>query len=66
MPEFSVEVVFDVYCSCGAALCNQSDTQDSDGYRHRSRSVTVEPCEKCKDAEYEKGYAQGEIDATPE
>jgi len=29
MPEFNVEVVFDVYCSkCGAALCNNCSTQD--------------------------------------
>jgi hypothetical protein len=53
-PEFSVDVVFDVYCACGAALCQQCTTQD--GGRHRLRQLVVEPCEKCKDVAWDKGY----------
>ncbi len=65
MPEFTVEVAFDVYCSCGEALCNQSVTQDyAGGYRNRARSVTVEPCPKCLDraegAGYDTGFKEGE------
>ena len=69
MPEFEVEVTFDVYCSCGAALCDQSTATDYQrGYGGRGRSVTVEPCQKCldmaEDAGYDKGYAAAEKDAS--
>ena len=44
MPSFDVE--FEVFCgTCGAGLCNQSDTRKS---RTRGENqVTVEACEKC-------------------
>jgi hypothetical protein len=48
MPKFTdvpVDVEFEVFCQCGAGLCNQSDTRSS-----RARGmpqVVVEPCEKC-------------------
>lgn len=63
MPEFNVEVIFDVYCSCGEALCNQSSTKDYDHtYRHTARAVTVAPCEACKSAAYDEGYQKCEQD----
>ena len=54
MPTFVVEkdeediaVDFEVFCSCGAGLCNQSEVRIS--RRRQSRQVVVEPCEKCLD-----------------
>jgi len=52
MPEFSVD--FAVYCSCGNGLCTQSR-----GSNKRGPQVTVEPCEKCLQTEYDKGYQEG-------
>ena len=49
MPSF--EINFEVYCSCGNGLCNQSKT--------KGMTVTVEPCEKCKEKEYDSGYEKG-------
>lgn len=48
MPSF--EINFEVFCgTCGAGLCNQSDTRKS---RHRGEDqVTVEVCQKCLDKE---------------
>ena len=60
MPEFEVEVSFDVYCSCGAALCNQSSTQDyRRSYGGTPRSLIVEPCQACMDKAEVKGYDEG-------
>lgn len=53
MPEFSVE--FEVFCSCGAGLCNQSDGGNS----KRGPTVTVTPCKKCLQEEYDTGYGDG-------
>jgi hypothetical protein len=52
MPSFTVD--FEVFCgSCGAGLCNQSDTRKS---RNRGEDqLTVEPCEKCMNLSFEKG-----------
>jgi len=49
MPSFDLE--FEVYCSCGGGLCNQSDT-NKNGHSHY---VTVEPCESCIDDAKEEG-----------
>jgi len=49
MPSFEVE--FEVFCSCGEGLCSQSEGSSGRG----GPRVTVEPCEKCKDAAYEEG-----------
>lgn len=64
MPEFSVE--FEVFCSCGEGLCNQSDTRKS---RNRlSPQVVVQPCDKCLDKAREEGreagYAERENEET--
>ena len=59
MPTFEVE--FEVFCSCGAGLCNQSETRSGN-----KLSVTVEPCEKCledsREGGYEDGYKEAERD----
>lgn len=61
-PSFNVEVEFDVYCSCGTALCNDAETVDHVRYRE-GRKLTVGPCESClekaRDEGYEKGYDEG-------
>ena len=62
MPSFDVE--FEIFCSCGAGLCNQSSTSPG---RRNIPFVTVEPCQQCladaKDASYNQGrdagYEQG-------
>lgn len=63
MPSFNVDIEFEVFCACGAGLCNKSSTGAKSGYRGNSLYVTVEPCERCKslahDDGYEKGYAEG-------
>ena len=50
----TVDVDFEVFCgTCGAGLCNQSNTRQS-----RSRNdpqVTVEACEKCMENAKEEG-----------
>ena len=59
MPTFNqidckCDVDFEVYCgTCGAGLCNQSDTRHS---RNRNYpQVTVEACEKCMENAKEEG-----------
>jgi len=55
MPEFSVD--FEVFCSCGAPLCNKSEGRNS---RNRGLpQVVVSPCEKCLQKEYDAGYEDG-------
>ena len=55
MPELALE--FEVYCSCGNGLCNQS----SEGKTvHRGMPfITVAPCEKCQTSEYDRGHSDG-------
>lgn len=64
MPEFNVEVEFDVYCGkCGAALCPQSRTQDHVRGRNSGRYVEVDPCEKCIEEARDNGHADGYAEA---
>jgi hypothetical protein len=53
-----VPIEIEVWCSCGAGLCNQSSAAT------RGQGVVVEPCEKCvdaaKDDSYNDGYAAAE------
>jgi len=44
-------VEFEVWCSCGNGLCNQ--TKDIKG------GIEVEPCEKCLDNSYGDGHDEG-------
>ena len=55
MPEvrYEVEVSVEVWCAtCGAGLCGVATAEDYKG-------ITVDACEKCMKAEYERGYADG-------
>jgi hypothetical protein len=55
MPSFDVE--FEVFCSCGEGLCNQSETRTS---RNRNTlQVVVEPCQRCLDRIKNEGYQNG-------
>ena len=65
MPQFEVEVKgeveFEVFCSCGNGICNNSVGRNS-----RTRGipqVVVEPCELCmeraKNDSYDKGHSEG-------
>jgi hypothetical protein len=60
MPSFEADVTveFEVWCSCGAGLCNQCSTNGT--------SVTVEPCEKCLEKEHDDAYDEGKADGRSE
>ena len=55
-------IEFEIWCSCGEGLCNQS--------KETKGGVIVEPCEKCKersrDEGYDDGYSKGYDDAEKE
>jgi len=51
-------IEFEVWCSCGNGLCNQS-TEVKGG-------ISVEPCEKCLDTAHGEGYDEGYKEATKE
>jgi len=53
MPSFDVE--FEVVCSCGEGLCNQSEGTSS----RNGLYVTVDPCEKCLEKARDEGYDEG-------
>lgn len=53
MPVLNLE--FEVYCSCGEGLCNNS----IEGENGHSKHITVTPCEKCRSYEYDRGYDDG-------
>ncbi len=57
MPSFEVE--FEVYCSCGMGLCQQSEGKNT----RTGLIVTVQPCEEClkkaKEEGWDKGYYEG-------
>ena len=64
MPSFeaeittTVEVDFEVFCAkCGAGLCGQSTGGNTKGRGYPY--VSVGPCERCLEAEYDKGHAIG-------
>ena len=55
MPEFDVEttitVDFEVFCSCGAAMCGSSRVSRQRGYNQ----LVVEPCENCMERARQDG-----------
>ena len=60
MPTFDFE--FEVVCSCGDGLCNQSDTKQVG----KAHVVIVEPCQKCLASEYDKGKEEGKEEGIEE
>ena len=46
-----IEIEFEVWCSCGNGLCNQT--------RDRKGGIEVEPCEKCLEKAREEGKEEG-------
>ena len=56
MPAFDVQ--FEVYCdTCGAGLCNNTETVRTHTRGELSARVTV--CEACCQAAWDKGYEAG-------
>jgi len=55
MPILEIEV--EVYCSCGAHLCNQSSSRTS--HNRGAQQIVVEPCSRCASASYDTGYDEG-------
>lgn len=53
----SVEVEIEVYCSCGEGLCRQTSVGNTRG--RGQQYFTVEPCQKCLEAEHDKGHRKG-------
>lgn len=53
----ALEFEFEVYCSCGAGLCQQTTEGRTTG--RDMAFITVEPCEKCKSGAYDEGHAEG-------
>ena len=51
----TLEIEFEVFCSCGAGLCNNS----TEGKNRHSQYITVEPCQACLGVEYERGKEEG-------
>ena len=51
----TLELDFEVWCSCGEGLCNQTDTRG----RQKRVGITISPCEKCLSREYDKGFKDG-------
>jgi len=54
-----IEIEFEVYCSCGAGLCNQTTVDDE---HRRGRRITVEPCEACLERAVSEAREQAELD----
>lgn len=55
-----LEVDFDVYCSCGNGLCNQTEvvlSRRKDGLPQ----VVIEPCERCLEKTRDDGYDEGKL-----
>ena len=50
-----LEVEFEVFCSCGAGLCNNA----TEGKNRHSQYITVEPCSNCLDSSHEEGREEG-------
>ena len=48
----------DIYCSCGKALCSQSEWEFSN--RRNDPSIVVEPCKDCLNEAQLKGYKERE------
>ena len=60
----ALELEFEVYCSCGEGLCQQTTEGQTRG--RGMPFITVEPCEHCiseaHDKIYDKGYDQALLD----
>jgi|GEM_PF-3067867 len=68
MPSFSgievtaqADIEFEVFCgTCGAGLCNVSDTRES--RNRRIPQVTVEACAKCMENAKDEGRREAETE----
>ena len=54
----TLELDFEVWCSCGEGLCNQTS--------NKRGGIVIEPRQKCLDKAEEKGYDQGYKDGETE
>ena len=53
----TLELEFEVYCSCGEGLCRQTNEGRTGG--RDMPFITVQPCEKCITKAHQEGYDQG-------
>ena len=60
----TLDLDFEIYCSCGNGMCAQSST----GRNGHAQYVTIEPCDRCtgeaRGEGYEEGYAAAEKGAS--
>ena len=57
MPEFNVEVVFEVFCNtCHAGLCGNTTVRAT---RNGGYQIHVAPCSGCMNQRYEEGHDEG-------
>ena len=62
LPDY-IEIDFEVYCICGAGLCNQTTVDDE---HRRGRRITVEPCEACLEKAAQEAREEAETKALQE
>ena len=48
---------FEVFCTCGEGLCQQTISRTSRG--RKIPQIVVEPCKRCQAEEYRRGYYNG-------
>lgn len=48
MPTFQVDVDFEVFCSCGAHMCGETETRNS--RHHNAPQAVVNACQRCINA----------------
>ena len=57
MPLIEIELDIELYCaSCGAGIC------ENGSQRRKRQAFDIEPCKRCLEREYDRGYADREHD----
>lgn len=63
----ALEFEFEVWCSCGEGLCNQTENgAPFSRYRARGPAITVSPCEKCLQKARDEAFEEGKEEAREE
>lgn len=62
MPTITNDIDFEVFCSCGNGLCNQTTVEYNRGVPY----ITIKPCDRCLEKAVSKGYDEGRADGYEE
>jgi Zn-finger protein len=57
MPEITVDVEVQIWCSCGEGLCHQSEVKEKTWSR-QSNGIIVKPCKRCLERARNEGYRE--------